>query len=215
MEFFGLLLLYNIKIISPSSPWSFVVVVYGYHHHHLVISAVIITIVISFINSYGANHLSDDALRGEERVENISHVFRKLVEGFVFWYCIAALTISSLIVYFCRWFLHSGIVTNETIWDKLMFRRIQKLLGGRVRGVCSGAAPLSTDVLNFMRAILGCYVCTYSPLRFRYVTVLISLDQIDAWIACSFIHLMVIGQFGDILFGTRQSRTHVIMPKYN
>lgn len=54
--------------------------------------------------------------------------------------------------------LKRGIVTNETIWDKLMFRRIQKLLGGRVRGVCSGAAPLSTDVLNFMRAILGCYV---------------------------------------------------------
>lgn len=54
--------------------------------------------------------------------------------------------------------LRQGIVSNNTIWDKLLFHRIQRLLGGRVRGIVTGSAPLSGKVLNFIRAVLGCYV---------------------------------------------------------
>lgn len=54
--------------------------------------------------------------------------------------------------------LKRGIITNNTIWDRLVFARIQKLLGGRVRACAVGSAPLSSDVLNFTRCAFGCYV---------------------------------------------------------
>ena len=54
--------------------------------------------------------------------------------------------------------IRRGIVCNTTIWDKLVFKRIQASLGGRVRLVASAAAPIDTEVLNFLRCSLGCYV---------------------------------------------------------
>jgi len=54
--------------------------------------------------------------------------------------------------------LKRGIVTKNTIWDYLVFRRIQNLLGGNVRVCTVGSAPLSEDVLNFTRSSFGCYV---------------------------------------------------------
>lgn len=69
-----------------------------------------------------------------------------------------------------RWLLHKalaakeadlkrGIVKGNTIWDKVVFKKIQMSLGGRVRLISSGAAPLSSNVMLFLRCAFGeCHV---------------------------------------------------------
>ncbi|PAA53158.1 hypothetical protein BOX15_Mlig028975g1 [Macrostomum lignano] len=49
-------------------------------------------------------------------------------------------------------------VDKDTLWDRLVFRRVQEGLGGRVRFVAVGGAPISADTLNFVKAALGCPV---------------------------------------------------------
>ncbi|XP_026803480.3 long-chain-fatty-acid--CoA ligase 1a isoform X2 [Pangasianodon hypophthalmus] len=52
--------------------------------------------------------------------------------------------------------LRSGIVRKDSMWDKLIFNKVQVSLGGRVRLMITGAAPVSPTVLTFLRAALGC-----------------------------------------------------------
>ncbi|KAJ8383443.1 hypothetical protein AAFF_G00220390 [Aldrovandia affinis] len=52
--------------------------------------------------------------------------------------------------------LRSGIVRTDSMWDKLIFNKVQASLGGRVRLMITGAAPVSPTVLTFLRAALGC-----------------------------------------------------------
>uniref|UniRef100_A0A8I3PJV9 Arachidonate--CoA ligase n=1 Tax=Canis lupus familiaris TaxID=9615 RepID=A0A8I3PJV9_CANLF len=52
--------------------------------------------------------------------------------------------------------LRSGIIRNNSLWDKLIFHKIQSSLGGKVRLMITGAAPVSSTVLTFLRAALGC-----------------------------------------------------------
>ncbi|NWI37410.1 ACSL1 ligase, partial [Picathartes gymnocephalus] len=52
--------------------------------------------------------------------------------------------------------LRSGIVRNNSFWDKVIFRKIQASLGGKVRLMITGAAPVSASVLTFLRTALGC-----------------------------------------------------------
>uniref|UniRef100_A0A9L0JEA9 Long-chain-fatty-acid--CoA ligase n=1 Tax=Equus asinus TaxID=9793 RepID=A0A9L0JEA9_EQUAS len=52
--------------------------------------------------------------------------------------------------------LRSCIIRNNSLWDKLIFHKIQSSLGGRVRLMVTGAAPVSATVLTFLRAALGC-----------------------------------------------------------
>ena len=54
--------------------------------------------------------------------------------------------------------LISGIVRNDSIWDWLIFNRVQKGLGGRVKFIASGSAPISGKVLDFLRVACGCLV---------------------------------------------------------
>ncbi|XP_008933528.1 PREDICTED: long-chain-fatty-acid--CoA ligase 1 [Merops nubicus] len=54
--------------------------------------------------------------------------------------------------------LRSGIVRNNSLWDKVIFRKIQASLGGKVRLMVTGAAPVSASVLTFLRTALGCQV---------------------------------------------------------
>ncbi|XP_029297554.1 long-chain-fatty-acid--CoA ligase 1-like isoform X1 [Cottoperca gobio] len=49
-----------------------------------------------------------------------------------------------------------GIVRTDSIWDRLIFRKVQASLGGRVRLMLTGAAPVSPTVLTFLRAAIGC-----------------------------------------------------------
>ncbi|KAG1934576.1 long-chain-fatty-acid--CoA ligase 1b [Pimephales promelas] len=49
-----------------------------------------------------------------------------------------------------------GIMRRDSLWDKIIFRKVQASLGGCVRMMVSGAAPVSAPVLTFLRAALGC-----------------------------------------------------------
>ncbi|KAJ4945828.1 hypothetical protein JOQ06_023506 [Pogonophryne albipinna] len=49
-----------------------------------------------------------------------------------------------------------GIVRRDSIWDRLIFGKVQASLGGRVRLMLTGAAPISPTVLTFLRAAIGC-----------------------------------------------------------
>ncbi|XP_036120423.1 long-chain-fatty-acid--CoA ligase 5 isoform X1 [Molossus molossus] len=51
-----------------------------------------------------------------------------------------------------------GIIRRDSIWDRLIFKKIQDNLGGKVRIMVTGAAPISSSVLEFLRAALGCPV---------------------------------------------------------
>ncbi|XP_030620571.1 long-chain-fatty-acid--CoA ligase 1 [Chanos chanos] len=50
----------------------------------------------------------------------------------------------------------SGIMRQDSIWDKLIFKKVQATVGGRVRLMLTGAAPVSATVLTFLRGALGC-----------------------------------------------------------
>ena len=51
-----------------------------------------------------------------------------------------------------------GIITKSTIWDKLLFKKLQDLLGGRIKTIITGAAPISPPVLRFLRLAFGAVV---------------------------------------------------------
>jgi len=51
-----------------------------------------------------------------------------------------------------------GILRQNSIWDSLVFRKIQQSLGGRCRLITTGSAPISERVLSFVRAAVGCTV---------------------------------------------------------
>ncbi|XP_062909318.1 long-chain-fatty-acid--CoA ligase 6-like isoform X1 [Mobula hypostoma] len=54
--------------------------------------------------------------------------------------------------------VRNGIIRNDSIWDKIFFKKIQESLGGKVRMIVTGAAPTSPTVLGFLRAALGCQI---------------------------------------------------------
>lgn len=54
--------------------------------------------------------------------------------------------------------VRNGIIRRDSLWDKLVFSKIQGSLGGKVRVMITGAAPISTPVLTFFRAAMGCWV---------------------------------------------------------
>jgi len=49
-------------------------------------------------------------------------------------------------------------MTRHIIWDKICLKRIQSRLGGRVKLIVSGAAPLSPTILQFLKRVCGAYV---------------------------------------------------------
>nr|XP_020743884.1 long-chain-fatty-acid--CoA ligase 5 [Odocoileus virginianus texanus] len=51
-----------------------------------------------------------------------------------------------------------GIIRRDSLWDKLIFRKIQESLGGKIRLMVTGAAPISPPILTFLRAAMGCLV---------------------------------------------------------
>lgn len=48
------------------------------------------------------------------------------------------------------------IIRKDSIWDKIVFKTVQEALGGHVRLITTGSAPLSPKVLGFLRCIVGC-----------------------------------------------------------
>jgi long-chain acyl-CoA synthetase len=51
------------------------------------------------------------------------------------------------------WFGAWGI--EKMLWDALVFKKIKLILGGRVRGMLSGGAPLSPDTQRFINVCFG------------------------------------------------------------
>ncbi|KAK7500899.1 hypothetical protein BaRGS_00007779 [Batillaria attramentaria] len=52
--------------------------------------------------------------------------------------------------------LKRRIIRKDSMWDKIVFKNVQAALGGRVRLITTGSAPLSPKVLGFLRCIVGC-----------------------------------------------------------
>ncbi|CAM8979486.1 unnamed protein product [Rhodiola kirilowii] len=48
--------------------------------------------------------------------------------------------------------------SSSPMWDRLVFNKIKDKLGGRVRLMCSGASPLSADIMDFLKVCFGCRV---------------------------------------------------------
>ncbi|XP_014663192.1 PREDICTED: long-chain-fatty-acid--CoA ligase 1-like [Priapulus caudatus] len=51
-----------------------------------------------------------------------------------------------------------GIIRNNSIWDKLVFSKVQAMMGGRVSFMVTGSAPVADNVLSFIRCAVGCAV---------------------------------------------------------
>jgi long-chain acyl-CoA synthetase len=45
---------------------------------------------------------------------------------------------------------------EKHLWNAVVFRKIRSVLGGRVRGMLSGGAPLSGDTQRFINVCFGC-----------------------------------------------------------
>jgi len=54
--------------------------------------------------------------------------------------------------------LYKGVVRRNSLWDALVFWSVRQRVGGRVRLMVVGSAPLAGNVLTFMRAALGCII---------------------------------------------------------
>ncbi|XP_044739586.1 long-chain-fatty-acid--CoA ligase 1 isoform X2 [Chrysoperla carnea] len=51
-----------------------------------------------------------------------------------------------------------GVIRNNSFWDKVVFRKVQEGMGGQVRLMLVGSAPLAGNVLTFIRCAMGCLV---------------------------------------------------------
>lgn len=51
-----------------------------------------------------------------------------------------------------------GVVRKDSIWDKLVFKKVHATMGGRVRAIFCGSAPLEPNVLRFVRCATGAVV---------------------------------------------------------
>lgn len=54
--------------------------------------------------------------------------------------------------------LERHIITNRSVWDRFVFKPVQENMGGRVRFMVTGSAPLASNVLTFLRCALGCTI---------------------------------------------------------
>jgi long-chain acyl-CoA synthetase len=48
------------------------------------------------------------------------------------------------------------------LWDPLIFNKIKNLIGGRVKLMITGSAPISAEVLNFLK------ICFCAPILEGY-----------------------------------------------
>nr|XP_054773184.1 long-chain-fatty-acid--CoA ligase 5-like [Lytechinus pictus] len=51
-----------------------------------------------------------------------------------------------------------GIFSKNTWYDTIVFGKIQALLGGQLEWIVTGSAPISDEVLTFLRVVFGCPV---------------------------------------------------------
>lgn len=54
--------------------------------------------------------------------------------------------------------MRAGVIRKDSIWDKLIFGKIQRELGGNIRLMITGSAPIAQEVLNLSRVMLGALI---------------------------------------------------------
>lgn len=54
--------------------------------------------------------------------------------------------------------LYKGIIRKNSIWDNLIFWFVRQKVGGNVRLMIVGSAPIAGNVITFMRAAMGCLI---------------------------------------------------------
>jgi len=51
-----------------------------------------------------------------------------------------------------------GVFRKTSIWDKLVFKKVHATMGGRVRAIFCGSAPLDPSIMQFVRSATGAIV---------------------------------------------------------
>ena len=54
------------------------------------------------------------------------------------------------------YYLKNGEGFKHWFYDKIVFGKVQALLGGKVRVMCTGSAPIAGEVLDFLKICFGC-----------------------------------------------------------
>jgi long-chain acyl-CoA synthetase len=54
--------------------------------------------------------------------------------------------------------IKQGNGITHAFWDRLLFRKVAAVLGGRCRLMITGSAPISGDVLTFLRICFSCEI---------------------------------------------------------
>jgi len=55
--------------------------------------------------------------------------------------------------------LRAGNGLDHCFYDCLIFNKIKGMLGGRVRFMATGSAPIAGEVLDFLKVCFGCDIC--------------------------------------------------------
>jgi len=55
-----------------------------------------------------------------------------------------------------REYFDSQGTTNSKLWDTLVFRKVRNSIGGRVRILITGSAPISPEVVSFLKIVFSC-----------------------------------------------------------
>jgi long-chain acyl-CoA synthetase len=53
-------------------------------------------------------------------------------------------------------YLHDAKTYHSKIWDPLIFNKVKQTLGGNVRLMLTGSAPISGEVIDFLRVVFAC-----------------------------------------------------------
>ena len=73
---------------------------------------------------------------------------------------------------------HRGLVRQNSLWDKIVLKKVRELLGGRVRMIFTGSAPIAAHVLDFLRAAFGCQVSCKYPLFTFFISLSLSSEGV-------------------------------------
>lgn len=76
-----------------------------------------------------------------------------------------------------HYFRTQGTLVHK-LWDSLIFKKIKNVLGGRVQLMVTGSAPISPDVLNFLKVVFSCQIIEgYGQTESCGASILTSIDE--------------------------------------
>lgn len=54
--------------------------------------------------------------------------------------------------------LHETGINTHAFWDRLVFKKVQTVLGGNVQLITCGSAPISAEAMDFLKIAFACEV---------------------------------------------------------